>query len=407
MHFSWFLRFRLACSLIYFLILLATVFYYQLDLNYWAIFTLIISIPLAACLFKFFLTFRDNIHAYRGALLIADTLILAGIIYLTGGPSNPLSIFFLVQVVLSAVMLSKLWTWGVYLLSSICFLFLFKWHVVIPGGHSHGMHMGMQNGFSAHLFGMFFAYLIVGALVAYFLSNLLVEYNQQKTKLDKLSALTAVSANTAHELGTPMSTIHLIANELLQATDINKDLGEDLLLIKKESSRSKEIISRLRTSISTPESENYEWLSIADFSEAFFSDLKKSQVNINRDLKKFDYFLPIARLKSVIAALIKNAEEACRQNNSNEPLQVDIFEQKKFLVIEITDSGIGVPEIVRKNFAEPFITTKKHGGGMGLGLFVAKLVATNLAGNISYRDAENGGTIMQLMIKVEKRESRI
>ena len=61
---------------------------------------------------------------------------------------------------------------------------------------------------------------------------------------------------------------------------------------------------------------------------------------------------------------------------------------------------------MRKNFAEPFVTTKKHGGGMGLGLFVAKLVAENLGGNISYRDAEGGGTIMQLMIKVERRESK-
>ena len=86
---------------------------------------------------------------------------------------------------------------------------------------------------------------------------------------------------------------------------------------------------------------------------------------------------------------------------------IKVFEQKKYLAIEVIDSGSGIPETVRQNFAEPFMTTKKHGGGMGLGLFVARLVAENLNGNISYRDAQGGGTVVKLMLKVESRDANI
>ena len=64
-----------------------------------------------------------------GAVFCLDTLCLTAILGLTGGPMNPFSLLYLVQITLSAVVLRKIWTWALGVLSTVCFGLLFFFHL--------------------------------------------------------------------------------------------------------------------------------------------------------------------------------------------------------------------------------------------------------------------------------------
>ncbi|MCB0221112.1 MAG: hypothetical protein KDH09_15550, partial [Chrysiogenetes bacterium] len=87
-----------------------------------------------------------------GALLALDTLALTGLLYWSGGPSNPFSALYLVHVTLAAVALGPRWTWALVALASVGFGFLFYANVPIPGaGDPHAHHHAMgepAQGFS-------------------------------------------------------------------------------------------------------------------------------------------------------------------------------------------------------------------------------------------------------------------
>src|SRR5664279_2415194 len=77
-----------------------------------------------------------------GILLTLDTLCLTALLSLTGGPANPFTLLYLVQITLSAVILSKAWTWALGGLSVACFAFLFPVHTIVPMFEAHHTSQG-------------------------------------------------------------------------------------------------------------------------------------------------------------------------------------------------------------------------------------------------------------------------
>ena len=100
-----------------------------------------------------------------GAVFTLDTICLSVILGLTGGPMNPFSLLYLVQITLSAVVLNKLWTWALGILSTACFGLLFWFHVPLPILETH---QHTQQGLSPHLTGMWLAFMIAAALITFF-----------------------------------------------------------------------------------------------------------------------------------------------------------------------------------------------------------------------------------------------
>ena len=96
-----------------------------------------------------------------GAIFALDTLCLTITLGLTGGPMNPFSLLYLVQITLSAVALNKLWTWALGVLSTACFGLLFWLHAPLPILEKHHTEQGL----SPHLLGMWIAFMIAAALI--------------------------------------------------------------------------------------------------------------------------------------------------------------------------------------------------------------------------------------------------
>src|SRR5262249_28300146 len=71
-------------------------------------------------------------------------------------------------------------------------------------------------------------------------------------------------------------------------------------------------------------------------------------------------------------------------------------------IVEVADSGPGVPEAVREAIFEPFFTTKPVGEGTGLGLFVTRNLVGALGGAISIGDAPEGGALFSVRLPVDR-----
>ena len=183
-----------------------------------------LAIPLA-------LTAASNLLIYRvaerfgarpalGYLLTFDTICLTALLALSGGPTNPFTLLYLVQITLSAVVLSKQWTWVLGLLSALGFAFLFWANVRVSVFEAHHT----VGGFSVHLVGMWIAFAAGALLITVFIGKVsealrrreqeVLQLQDQLARHERLASVATLAAGAAHELGTPLATIAVASKEL-------------------------------------------------------------------------------------------------------------------------------------------------------------------------------------------------
>ncbi len=159
-------------------------------------------------------------HKALGAVFSLDTICLTAILGLTGGPMNPFSLLYLVQITLSAVVLRKIWTWALGVLSTFCFGLLFFFHLPSTVFEPHHVEQGL----SPHLVGMWIAFVVAAGLITFFTGKIsdalrtreqeVLVLQDQVAKNERLASLVTLAAGAAHELGTPLGTIAVVAREL-------------------------------------------------------------------------------------------------------------------------------------------------------------------------------------------------
>ena len=104
-----------------------------------------------------------------------------------------------------------------------------------------------------------------------------------------------------------------------------------------------------------------------------------------------------AQLGGVFLNLISNAIQACEPPDpAQHRVAVRTFDQESHVVIEIEDSGVGVPSANREEIFSPFFTTKELGRGNGLGLFISRRMVEDHGGTLAFRERRGGGTIFRV-----------
>lgn len=193
-------------------------------------------------------------------LFVLDTLCLTAILMLSGGPTNPFSLLYLVHITLAATILTRRQTWTLGVLASLCFALFFLKYRPIPqlGMNHHG------EGANLHLVGMWVGFMVASCLVTIFSGKIsellrrheesLLRMQEELAKRDRLAALVTLAAGATHELSTPLATIAVASKELERyATQIapNNAIAEDSRLIRTEVDRCREILVRTRRSRGT------------------------------------------------------------------------------------------------------------------------------------------------------------
>jgi two-component system sensor histidine kinase RegB len=373
-------------------------------------------------------TQKDLNHKHLFFMIILDIILLTLLLMASGGPSNPFTILYLVNVSLAAITLQTSWIWITCVLANLCFVSLFFIHVELaPNIHNtHHHHAEMMNHspdqmFSLHIYGMLIAFILASILIAYFISKVsislknkdlaLAELKNTSLKNEQLAALTTLAAGAAHELNTPLSTIHLINSELIESLDKNNLIGniddyrEDLYLMKSELLRCKEILEKMNAQAGNTIGEIPERISIKDLVKATTQRIKEKNL-IAFHYQDQDFLItPIHGLIQALIAVIQNAIYAVNQKNilifPTAPIDVTFTffhqDQIKSVKIEIKDQGIGIEKDHLNMISKPFFSTKEVGEGMGLGLFLTRTFLEKLNGSFEIQSESQKGTSVQLI----------
>ena len=344
------------------------------------------------------------------AVLLLDVLTLTGLLLSAGGASNPFSVFYLVHVALAALLLAPRPAWFVAALTSLAFgsLFVLPAHTIDP--HAMHMHHGAS---SMHLQGMWLAYSLAAGFVVHFVSRVasalqareheLFELQRSAVRHEKLASLSTLAAGAAHELGTPLATIALVAKELergLESGGGADALIPDARLIRQEVERCREILQQMAARAGEGEGEMLAPISVRgveeDLSQALGS--RATQIRFERSGELSELVAPKRLLVQVLANLVKNAFDAQAEGGKTEPVRVVTHLEAERAAFEIFDAGPGIPAHATGRVGEPFFTTKAPGRGMGLGVFLARAFAEKMGGELTLAARPGGGTVARLTV---------
>jgi two-component system sensor histidine kinase RegB len=344
-------------------------------------------------------------------VLVLDVLTLTGLLLSAGGPANPFSIFYLVHVALAALLLAPRPAWLVAALTQVSFgaLFVLPCHAIDP--HALHMHHGAST---LHLQGMWLAYSLAAGFVVHFVSRVasalqaregeLFELQRCQVRQEKLASLSTLAAGAAHELGTPLATIALVARELEHGLHWGSDRADqiaDARLILQEVERCREILQQMATRAGEGMGEMLAQVSLG----AVERDLREvlgagaQQISFEHQGELLDLVAPKRLLVQVLANLVRNAFDAQAETGQSEPIRVVTHIRAERAAFAIFDQGAGIPEHASARVGEPFFTTKAPGRGLGLGVFLARAYAERMGGALTFDARPSGGTVARLVVR--------
>jgi two-component system sensor histidine kinase RegB len=380
-----------------------------------------VEFPVASTLAPLGLILTSNLWLHRrpevsvrfpqqtlGVVFVLDTLCLTLMLGLTGGPLNPFSLLYLVQISLSAVVLRKAWTWALGALATVCFGLLFFLHLPLAALQTHQS----EGGVSPHLVGMWIAFIVGSGLITFFTGTVsdalrrreqeILALQEQIAKSERLASLVTLAAGAAHELGTPLGTIAVVSRELERLAANLPDasaMGEDAKLIRSEVERCRLILQRMSAEGAEPMGEMPRTVRLGDLIRQVLEQFPKAQRrNFSADVPNHDAVvqLPVQATIQSLAALMQNALDA----SDGGQVVVRAIGSGSVVAFSVRDQGSGMSESVLRRIAEPFFTTKEPGKGMGLGTFLARTFAERLGGGLTFESALGEGTTATLTLPV-------
>ncbi len=335
-----------------------------------------------------------------------DLLLFTTLLYFTGGPSNPFSFLYLIHLALAALMLRPAWTWALVALTLLCSGGLFLAHVPLPMGHEgHHAHHAGGSEFDVHLKGMWVALGVAASFIVYFLSRVRRELQDREADLararersaqsEQLAALGTLAAGAAHELASPLSTIAVAASELERSlTGSDSAIIDDVRLVRSQVARCRDVLSRLAADAGQTTGEAAEPIDVAQVIESALADIdgkERVKIEISAAARGERPELPLRSLAQALKSVVENALDA---GQGEVAIRSDT--EGGHLLLQVSDPGPGMTKEILRRAREPFFTTKPPGRGLGLGLFLAESIATQIGGKLRIESAPNSGTTVTL-----------
>ena len=347
-------------------------------------------------------------------LLGYDIVQLAGLLFLTGGISNPFVVLLVAPVTVSAATLPLRSTFilGAGALAFAA-LFIF-YHMPLPWSGS----TPPPDLPDLYKFGQFAAVFATAVFLAVYVRRLASEARQMSEALSatelvlareqRLHALDGLAAAAAHELGTPLATIALVAKELshdLPPNQIaNKDLADDLELLQTQARRCREILQKL-TRAPQERDPMHARMTIRQVIDEASEPHRNGRVIVEiepsdrpdaGDVSPDDQAVTEPegeRQPGIMYGLGNLIENAVDYAESRVSLSADWNQQS--VIVSIVDDGPGFAPAVIDQLGEPFVrarSTKKllnsERSGLGLGFFIAKTLLERSGATLEFENRE-------------------
>lgn len=372
------------------------------------------SLPFSACLavialsawLNIFISLRwrssQILNARAAGLLLAyDVVQLAALLFLTGGLENPFSFLFLVPVTVSATSLTVRWTLALGVMAIAFASLLAIYHLPLPWKEGEAITLP-----ATYVAGLWVAVLSGTAFSAIYARRLAEEARQMSAALNatemvlareqRLSALDGLAAAAAHELGTPLGTITVVAKELKREAVLKGHHADDLDLLISQAARCREILSRL-SSREQAADVIFGQLKLSAMLEDQVAPLRGSDVAVTisckaeRDGEPEPVFRRNPAISYALSNILENAIDFARSN-----VAVDARWNAGQISIIIKDDGPGFDQLIFDRLGDPFVTTRpgyddaaaeagegRGHEGMGLGLFIAKTLLERSGAQVS------------------------
>lgn len=338
-----------------------------------------------------------------------DTLQLASLLWLTGGMTNPFALLFVAPVVTGATTLSKRVLLSIGGLATCASLLLMFTHLPLPWSPAGSFALPPE--FTAAIWLALMTGMVFTSVYAWQasregrrMSEALAATEAVLAQEQKLAALGGLAAAAAHELGTPLATIQLVAKEMARELDPKTHMGEDAKLLVEQAQRCSTILKQLGARGDTGEL-MHDTLQLQalleEASEPYFG------LGSHIDIKTYgEGQEPNLRRQAEILYGLKNyIENAVEFANSRVTLTGAWT--KDSISISIEDDGPGFAPAVRARLGEPYVSVRgeanKTAGGLGLGFFIAKTLIERTGGTVNFDNhPRSGGAFIMLSWPLEK-----
>ncbi|MEI6526786.1 MAG: HAMP domain-containing sensor histidine kinase, partial [Planctomycetota bacterium] len=351
-----------------------------------------------------------------GGVLLFDVAILTGLLYFSGGAANPFILFYVANIAVAGVVLSRIWAILISATSVLgCFLLL---NTANPVGVFDGSPYVHSAAWGVAKWAFWISFATCSSVLTYFVSQLALEVRLRDRRLaiaekdreraQRLEALATLAAGAGHELASPLSTIAVIAGELSRTLDkpeIPDKVKRDFGLIREELARCKDILHRMKSGAGEAAAERLHPVALREIIEETLDAMREPHrvdVRMEKAVGDFKAMLPKQALSQALRNLLQNGLDASDPEH-HVTLTSNIAQGKQDqrnwqLVIE--DSGSGLNEEVLRRIGEPFFTTKEVGKGMGMGVFLTRNVIQGLSGTIRFERRLPRGTLCNVSIPI-------
>ena len=332
--------------------------------------------------------------------LVIDILQLAILLYLSGGIVNPFVIFIIIPSVFSSSNLSFRTNTLLVLLTAFSIIFLTFYSTELPSPLSDHFHVSPYYYYSIPI-----ALIVALVFLNYFAITFGTQSRLRKEALTKMEEVMAKehellslggqAAAAAHSLGTPLSTIKIITQELLKQFEGNKDVEKDINLLSSQVERCNEILKKL--SLNPDEEDDFidKDISIRDYLNEILNSFK--EISDKKFIFNFDQDSNSKKIiKSIeivygLRNFIGNANKF-----SDDNVFINLKSDSEFTEISIEDDGPGYPKDILSKIGEPYLKSNnpqdKSKTGLGLGLFIGKtLLEKNFASVICRNSKTRSG----------------
>jgi two-component system, sensor histidine kinase RegB len=336
------------------------------------------------------------------AQLLADVAALTLVVHFAGGAMNPLITLYLPLIAVAAAILpareaaltAAASIAGYSLLSAV-------------GSPLHVHDAG--RAFQLHLVGMWMTFVFSALIIAWFVVRMTAAIRSRDAALaaareaalrnERVVALGNLAAGAAHELGTPLATVAVLAGELEDHPGLPAEVRDDLRLLASQVGECKRIITQLAARAGSSRAEAAQAQSLEAWLEALARRWQGQRPMVSPHIaldgsRPAPRIAPDATLEQALLNLFNNAADAS-------PAAVDIAARwdARRLEVDVADRGPGIPPAIADRLGHEAVTTRAEGAGIGLVLAFAAIERSG--GTLAFTAREGGGTCARVTLPLE------
>ena len=328
--------------------------------------------------------------------LFLDIIQLSTLLYLTGGIVNPFVIFLLIPSVFSSSNLSFKTNSLLVGLTGIAIIILTFYSKDLPSPLSEHYHVSPYYYFSIPI-----ALIVALVFLNYFAMTFGSQSRLRKDALSKMEEVMAKehellslggqAAAAAHSLGTPLSTIKIITQDLAKQLENNEEFKKDIELLNSQVERCNEILKRL--SLNPVEEDDFidKDLTVREYLSEIISSFREiSNKNFVFNFDQDSNPKKITKSIEIVYGLrnfIGNANKFSRDK-----IFINLKSDSETTEIIIEDDGDGYPRDILPKIGEPYLKTsnseEKSKTGLGLGLFIGKTLLEKNFASLNFRNSK-------------------